>query len=70
MAHTHEPSEAKISMKTSQKIEQRKNRNYDSCFISKWTMKHVVSFSLTTRATAHNINTALTFAILECKSPF
>ena len=70
MAHTHELSEAKIFIKTSQKIEQKKKTNYNSFFISKWTKKHVISFSLTTRATAHNNNNALIFAILEYKSPF
>ena len=38
--------------------------------ISKLTMKRIVSFSLTPRATAHNNDDILTFAILEYKLPF
>ena len=33
-------------------------------------MKHVLSFSLATRAIVHNNINVLTFAILEYKSPF
>ena len=33
-------------------------------------MKHILSFSLTTRAIVHNNNNVLIFAILEYKSPF
>ena len=71
MTHTHHLIEAKIFVKTSQKKQQqRKNRNYSSLFISKWTMKHIVSLHLTPRATAHNNNNILTWAILEYNSPF
>ena len=38
--------------------------------ISKWTIKNVLSFSLTPRATAYNNNNVLTLAILKYKSPF
>ena len=44
MTHSHDLIEAKINMKTSQKIKPKKNRNFDSLFKSKWTMKHIVSF--------------------------
>ena len=71
MTHTHHLIEVKILVKTSQKKQQqRKNRNYSSLFISKWTMKHIVSLPLTPRATAHNNNNILTWAILEYNSPF
>ena len=37
---------------------------------SKLTIKRILSFSLTSRATAHNNTNLLTFAILEHESPF
>ena len=73
MTHTHHLIGAIISVKTSQeknKTKQRKNRNYSSLFISKWTMKHIVSLPLTPRATAHNNNNVLTWTILEHNTPF
>ena len=38
--------------------------------ISKWTIKNILSFSLTPRTTAYNNNNVLTLAILKYKSPF
>ena len=45
---------------------------YNVCLrlIIKLTMRHILSFSLTPRATAHNNNNVLTFAILKYESPF
>ena len=45
---------------------------YNVCLhlISKLTIKRILSFSLTPRATPHNNNNKLTFAILEYESPF
>ena len=69
MTHNHNLIEAKIATKA-RKEKQGKKRNYNSWFISKWIMKHIVSFFLTPRATAYNNNNVLTFAIFEYKSLF
>ena len=69
MTHNHNLIEAKIATKATQE-KQRIKRNYNSWFISKWTIKHIVSFFLTPRATAHNNNNVLAFAIFEYKMAF
>ena len=45
---------------------------YNVCLhlISKWTIKNILSFSLTPRATTYNNSNELTLAILKYKSPF
>ena len=70
MTHTHQLIEARSSMKV-RKEKERKKRNYHSWFISKcMDYKAYSFFSFTTRASVHNNNNILTFAILEYKSPF